>query len=59
MSEGYKGGVHAVAFGVGLVLAAYNLGELFEKRDKEHALNVAIYVLFCGFELSRVMGHCR
>lgn len=59
MNEAYKGSVHTVAFGVGLVLLAYNLGEFLETHDREHAVNTAVYGLFCAWEIGRVIGHCR
>lgn len=58
MTERYKGGVHATAFGLGLVMFAYNLGEWVQHRDREHAINVGLYGLFCGWEFTRVLRHC-
>lgn len=59
MTEGYKGACHVIAFGVGLVLFTYNVGEWIVKRDREHGVNSVIYGAFAGWEICRALRHLR
>jgi len=55
--EELKAGVHATAFGLFLVMAAYNAAAWLARRERHLAVNAAVYALLTAWEQHHVGSH--
>jgi hypothetical protein len=56
-SEALKGGVHAAACGLALVMAAYNSAAWWYRRERHLGLNTAIYAVTIAWEVLQTRRH--
>ena len=57
--EGLKGGVHGAAFGLVVLMGAYNAAAFIRRRQRHLAINAVIYAAAAIWEYHHVAHHCR
>jgi len=56
-SEGLKAGVHATAFGLAVVMGAYNAAAWLRRREPHLAINAVLYAALMAWEQKQVAHH--
>ena len=55
--EGLKGGVHAAACGLAVVMTAYNSAAWWYRRERHLGINSVLYVTAAAWEIVQVHRH--